>query len=448
MIAVRDAPKGRFLIGHFLEFSRRPLETMTTWQRRYGDLVRFRLGPRTFYLISHPDLAEEVLHRKSDTFVKVYDPRKPTGIALLLGNGLLTSTGETWRKHRRMIQPIFHRSHMVRMSQTMVDVGQRMLKRWEEQDRSLPVDMTVEMTQITLEIITQTMFSTSVLKDFHTFGPALRSLLRYVFKAFHRPFRLPTWVPTAANREFRRTKARLDQLVYGLIAERRRSGRRYGDLLDLLLQAVDEETGNRLTDEQIRDETVTIFSAGHDTTANALSWAWYLLATHPEVRSRLHKELTDVLDGRTPTADDLPKLPYTKAVFEETLRLYPPAAAMQRRAAVDSMLHGHRVPAGAVVVIGLYNLHRHRDFWEEPDRFVPERFTDGGSIRHRCAYLPFGGGPRSCVGNSFAMVEGPLLLALIAQRYDLRLVPSHPVESELAVTLRPRFGLPMTRHPR
>ncbi len=344
-IVLRDAPKGRFLFGHLLEFRRHPLETMAAWQRQCGDLVRFKLGPRTFFLLSHPDLAEEVLIHKPDVFDKVYQPNKPTGLALILGNGLLTSTGEAWRKHRRIIQPIFHRGRMALMAQRMIEVGERLLDRWRQQDPDKPVDIASEMMQVTLEIITQTMSSTSVLKDIDTLRPALEVLLRYAFNAMHNPLRMPDWVPTPANREFRRAKAMVDQLMYGMIAERRRSGERHDDLLDTLLHARDEETGAALNDQQLRDEMSTIFSAGHETTANALSWTWYLLASHPEVRVRLQDELARVLDGRPPTGDDLPRLAYTQAVFEETLRLYPPAPG--RAAPSDRRDDARRPPAAA-----------------------------------------------------------------------------------------------------
>ncbi|MGH7232220.1 MAG: cytochrome P450, partial [Nitrospiraceae bacterium] len=367
----------------------------------------------------------------------------------VLGNGLLTSTGEVWRKHRRLIQPIFHRSRMALMAQRMIEVGERLLDRWKQQDLNAPVDIAAEMMQITLEIITQTMSSTSVLKDIHQLRPALQIVLRYAFNAFHNPLRMPEWVPTPANREFKQAKAMIDRLMYGLIEERRRSGERRDDLLDLLLNAKDEETEEGLSDRQLRDEMLTIFAAGHETTANALTWAWYLLAIHPEVRARLHQELADVLNGRPITGDDLPRLPYTRAVVDEALRLYPPAPAIQRRATTNTTLGGHPIPAGSIILVGIRNIQRHRDFWQDPDTFSPARFLHEDTRPcPRFAYLPFGGGARACVGSHFALVEGPLLLALIAQRYELTLVPGHPVEPEVTITLRPRYGIKMTRQRR
>jgi cytochrome P450 len=255
------------------------------------------------------------------------------------------------------------------------------------------------------------------------------------------------WVPTARNREFHSVMQFMDGLMYGLLSERRRSGAHRDDLLDLLLQARDEETGEGLTDQELRDEALTIFAAGHETTANALAWTWYLLATHPEAKARFHKEVDRVLHGRTPNAEDLEHLPYTRAIFEESLRLYPPAPAVHRKAAMATTVGGLSLPEGAFVLIGTYNLHRHPDFWTNPEQFLPERWLDNGRPSSRYAYMPFGAGPRTCVGLHFASIEGPLLLALIGSRYDLELAQDK-VEPYLMVTLRPRGGINMTLQPR
>jgi cytochrome P450 len=276
---------------------------------------------------------------------------------------------------------------------------------------------------------------------------ALRVSLRYAFDSFHNPLHLPRWVPTARNREFRVAMQFMDGLVYELIAERRQSGTRHDDLLDLLLRARDEESGATLSDQALSDETLTIFAAGHETTANALAWTWYLLATHPEAKARFHEEVDRVLNGRTPTIEDLQHLPYTRAVFDESLRLYPPAPAVQRKATTRATVGGVEVPAGAIVLVGTYNVHRHPEFWWDPDRFMPQRWLAAERPTARCAYLPFGAGPRACVGTYFATIEGPLLLALIGRRYDPRLAQPR-VEPELMVTLRPKGGIRMTLEPR
>ena len=446
LFTIHDVPGGVPLLGHLRLFKKAPLNTMSAWRCKHGDAVRFRLGPKTFYLFSHPDLAEEILVHQSHRFVKVYEHQRPVGLALVLGNGLVTSSGETWKRHRRIMQPVFHRSRVASMADRMAQVGEQRLEGWAEY-AGRPVDIAAEMMQLALEVISQTMFTTSVAGHTDEISHALRVSLKYAFDSFHNPLQLPMWVPTARNREFRSVMQFMDKLLYGLLAERRCSGANHDDLLDLLIRARDEETGAALSDQELRDEALTIFAAGHETTANALAWTWYLLATHPQAKARFHEELDRVLQGRMPRADDLQHLPYTRAVFDESLRLYPPVPAIQRKAAIDAIVRGLSLPAGAVVLIGTHNLHRHPAFWRDPDRFCPDRWLDDERPSARCAYLPFGAGPRACLGMYFATVEGPLLLALIGRRYDLKLA-QEGVEPEVMVTLRPKGGMRMTLHRR
>ncbi|GMV49670.1 MAG: Pentalenene oxygenase [Nitrospirae bacterium] len=441
-----DVPRGLPLFGHLWAFKQRPLGMMTEWWQQQGDALRFRLGPTSLYLFSHPDLAEEVLVQQSDRFVKVYEHGRPTGLALVLGNGLVTSSGEVWKRHRRIIQPVFHRHRMAAVADRMVQVGEQRLADWAAREEQ-PVDIAVEMMQLALEVISQTMFHTSVATHTDQISHALRVSLKYAFDSFHNPLQLPLWLPTPRNRAFHAAIRFLDQLIYGLLAERRRSGATHDDLLDLLLRARDEETDARLSDRELRDEALTIFAAGHETTANALAWTWYLLATHPAAKARFHEEVDRVLQGRLPTADDLPSLAYTRAVFDESLRLYPPVPAVQRKAATATSVCGLPLPAGAVVLVCTYNLHRHPAFWQAPNRFMPERWLDGTRPPVRGAYLPFGAGPRACVGTHFATVEAQLLLALIGRRYDPQLAQEH-VEPDVMVTLRPKNGIRMWLRPR
>ncbi|MGB4068864.1 MAG: cytochrome P450 [Nitrospira sp.] len=436
-----DVPGAVPLLGHLGAFKKQPLEMLSTWWRRHGDALRFRLGPKTLHLFSHPDLAEEILVQQADRFVKVYDPQRPTGLALVLGNGLVTSSGEVWKRHRRIIQPIFHRARMSAMAERMVQVGKQRIAGWADQEGQT-IDIAAEMMQLALEVISQTMFTTSMAQHIDRISHALRVSIKYAFDSFHNPLQSPLWVPTARNREFRAATQFMDQLIYGLLAERRRTGATHGDLLDLLLHARDEETGAGLSDQELRDEALTIFAAGHETTANALAWTWYLLATHPEAKAQFHEEIDRVLHGRMPSADDLQHLPYTRAIFDESLRLYPPAPAVQRKALTSTTVGGLPLPAGALVLIGTYNLHRHPAFWPNPEQFMPERWLADERPAARYAYLPFGAGPRACVGIHFSSVEGPLLLALIGRRYDLHLAQER-VEPQLMVTLRPRGGIRM-----
>jgi len=437
-----DVPRAVPLLGHLCAFRKQPLEMLTAWWRQHGDALRFRLGRRTLYLFSHPELAEEVLVKQSHCFVKVYDPQRPTGLALVLGNGLVTSSGEVWKRHRRIIQPIFHRSRIATMADRMAQVGEQRIGAWEHQ-AGRTIDIAAEMMQLTLEVISQTMFSASMAQHIDRISHALQVSIKYAFDSFSNPLFLPLWLPTARNREFHSVMQFMDGLMYGLLAERRHSGAHRDDLLDLLLQARDEETGGGLTDQELRDEALTIFAAGHETTANALAWTWYLLATHPEARTCFHEEVDRVLQGRTPNADDLQHLPYTRALFDESLRLYPPAPAVQRKAATRTTVCGVSLPEGAFVLVGTYNLHRHPDFWSNPEQFRPERWLDSERPSSRYAYMPFGAGPRTCVGLHFASVEGPLLLALIGRHYDLKLAQDR-VEPYLMVTLRPKGGIRMT----
>jgi cytochrome P450 len=441
-----DVPGAVPLLGHLGAFRQRPLESLSTWWRQHGDALRFRLGPKTFYLFSHPDLAEEILVKQSDRFVKVYNPEKPHGLALVLGNGLVTSSGEVWKRHRRIIQPIFHRSRMAAMADRMAQVGEQRVAAWKGREGNT-IDIAAEMMQLALEVISQTMFTTSMTQHIDRISHALQVSIKYAFDSFSNPLSPPLWVPTARNREFRSVMQFMDGLMYGLLAERRQSGAHHDDLLDLLLQARDEETGEGLTDQELRDEALTIFAAGHETTANALAWTWYLLATHPEANARFHEEVDRVLQGRTPNAEDLEHLPYTRAIFEESLRLYPPAPAVHRKAVTSTTVGGLPLPEGAFVLVGTYNLHRHPTFWSSPEQFQPERWLDAERPRSRYAYMPFGAGPRTCVGLHFALVEGPLLLALIGRRYDLRLAQER-VEPQLMVTLRPKGGMRMMIQPR
>jgi len=262
-------------------------------------------------------------------------------------------------------------------------------------------------------------------------------------------FAMPERIPTPRNRRFLVARRKLDEAVYRLIAGRRRSGEDTGDLLSMLLAARDEETGEGMSDRQLRDEVVTILIAGYETTADALAWTWYLLGTHPEAGARLHAELAAVLAGRVPAVEDLPQLPYTRMVLQEAMRLYPPAWGLLRQAREDDEIRGYRIPARARIVISQYVVHRHPGFWEEPEQFDPERFAPGrAASRPPFAYFPFGGGQRMCIGNNFAMMEAQLILATVAQRYRLDLVPGHPVEPEPLITLRPRHGVLVTLHDR
>lgn len=442
-------PRGVFLLGQIPEFRRDPLRAIARWHAAHGDVVPFRLGFRRFALLSHPDLAEELLIRRPQDFPKIHHWKPGTGLTMVFGNGLITSSGALWKRQRQLIQPIFHRSRVAGFADTMVSAADDLLRRWAGQSPGTVLQIDREMTRLALDIITRTMFNRSVLDQADRIGPALETVLGYATRTIGALWTPPLSLPTPGNLRFKSAMTYLNRLMADIIGERRRTGDHRGDFLDLMMNARDETTGEPMTDELLRDEVLTVFVAGHETTANTLTWTWYLLARHPEVMERLHQELDRVLAGRRPTAADLPHLPYTRAVFEETLRLFCPVAAMVRRTARDEVLGDRSIAKDTVLLIAIYNIHRHPDFWIEPERFRPERFLAGSEKpKHRLAYMPFSAGPRVCVGNHFALTEGPLLIASIAQRCELRIPGDRPVEPELRVTVKPKGGLRMSIHPR
>jgi len=435
-------PPGHFLLGNHHEFRGSAYHAMRDWQRIYGDLVRFRLGPVWFHLVSGPELVEDILIARPEQFVKMYSPERPKGLALILGQGLITSSGALWKRQRRIIQPQFVRSRVAEYADEMLAAGRCLLDRWQGLAPFTPVDIGEEMMRTTLEVITRSMFNTSVLSQLDRLSPALWTVLQFAANNISNPLRIPQWVPTRRNFGFRSAMRFLDDMVYGLIRERRNSATPRDDLLGRLICARDEDSGLPMDDRQIRDEVLTIFTAGHETTALTLTWACYLLACHPEASERLFAELETVLCHREPTFEDLPKLVWTRAVLEETLRLYTPAAVMMRKNTGETSLCGYRIPEGALMLINVANIHRHPAYWDIPDSFRPERFlADQLKPRHRLAFMPFGAGHRVCVGNAFALTESMLLLAMIAQHYRFNLLPGQTVEPEIQVTLRPKGGM-------
>jgi cytochrome P450 len=400
------------------------------------------------YQVSSPAGVGRLLHDNHRNYSK--DVATFGTLRLFLGNGLFTSDGDFWRRQRRLAQPAFHRRRVANFGALMTDATLAKLERWRtrvSQDR--PLDVADEFMRLTMEVATLALFSTSVRGDIDKIGSAITTLLDDVTFRFTFPFYPPLKVPTPRNRRFLAARATLDAIVYRIIAERRQRPDEHDDLLAMLMQARDEETGEGMSDRQLRDEVVTLFLAGHETTANALTWASFLLSTHVAVERRLRAEVDEALQGRVPTASDLPRLPYTRMVIDETLRLYPPAWITNRRAIEADAVCGYRIPADATVSISPYVTHRDPTLWENPEGFDPERFTPERSARRpHYAYFPFGGGPRQCIGKGFALMEATLVLALLTQRYELHLVPGRRGETEALATLRPRYGMWMAAHPR
>jgi cytochrome P450 len=430
-----------------LEFLRRVrTDQLTIWAPEvFGRNILYnrRLFLDTF-LINKPGYIEHVLLTNHANYGKTRFVRHMLGP--LLGEGLLISEGDFWRRQRRIAAPAFHNRRIADFVATMTSCTEATLARWHE--RSEPFDVAVEMMALTLDIICRTMFSTDVTRDV----AAVRRLMDVVVAL--RPgmldlFGLPDWLPRHQSKAFRRAITEFEAFVSRLLTARRADAADHGDLLAMLLAARDPETREGMNDKQLRDEILTIFMAGHETTANALTWAWYLLARHPEAEARLHDEIDRVLGGRTAGFADVAKLEWTRMVIEEAMRLYPPAHTIARTALAEDRIGGVRIPAGSLMSISPYVTHRNPNLWPQPERFDPERFAPAAvARRHRFAYLPFGGGPRVCIGNSFAITEAQVIMASIAQRYRLRLAPGHVVEPIGLVTLRAKNGVWVMLEPR
>jgi enediyne biosynthesis protein E7 len=439
---IAPGPPGHFLLGNLREFRRDVLGLVMESTAAYGDVVRCRLGPEIVHLLNHPDHVEQVLQRRSANFDK--QTRSSRFIRMVTGESVLTSNGDSWKRLRRMDQPAFHHRQIAGFATQMTAAAESMLGAWRARENpALPFDISSEMARLTYSIVGQTLFSFNTGEDAATVEKAMRVILPHVFGRLGQLVNWPEWVPTPANRRFRKSLADVDRVVYRIIDQHRRaqaSGHEHQDLLAMLLRVRDADSGAALDDEQLRNETMTFLLAGHETTANALTWTFYLIASHPEVEDCLLEELARVLGDRTPVLEDIPKLLYTKKVIQESMRLYPPIWIIERRVIQEDQIGGYILPTGSSVVISPYALHRHPEFWERPDVFDPSRFD----ARPPQAYIPFGMGPRFCIGNEFAMLEAQLVTAMVMQAFQLRLVPGHPVVPLPDITLRSRYGMPMT----
>jgi cytochrome P450 len=433
-------PKGRLLGGNFVAFRRDALGYLQSAAAEHGDVVYLRFGPQEVFFLAHPDHVREVLVTRHQSFMK---GRALQRAKRLLGEGLLTSEGEFHRRQRRLAQPAFHRARINSYGDVMTSAAARAAARWRDGEQ---LDVSQEMTRLTLAIVARTLFDADVESEADEIGAALTSVME-LFDFLLMPFsELLEKLPLPHARRFRRAKQRLDATIYRIIEERRLSGEDRGDLLSMLLSARDEEgDGGQMTDAQVRDEVMTIFLAGHETTANALTWTWYLLSEHPEVEARLHAELDSVLAGREPTVEDVPRLRYTEMVVAESMRLYPPAWAVGRLALQDTEIGGYTIPQKALVLLSPYVTQRDARFFPDPSRFDPGRWTpEAREARPQFSYFPFGGGPRRCIGEGFAWMEAILLVASLARRWRMRLVPGHPVAPRAVITLRPKHGMMMT----
>ena len=445
---VAPGPEGLPWVGNIFDVWKDPLRLFTRSVAEHGDIVAMRFGPFRYWLLNHPEAIHHVLVDNNRNYTK---SRNYQGLKLVLGEGLVTSEGEFWRRQRRLAQPAFHKEKLAGFARTMAEDTAAMLEAWQARrgDRA-PLDVHAEMMKLTLKIVARTLFSTTVGAEADAIGAALAIALRHAEDYAESLLPVPPWVPTLSNLRFKRAVRTLDELVFRIIDERRKSGADPGDLLAMLMAATDDEASDGargMTDRQLRDEVMTLVMAGHETTANALTWTFYLLANHPEIEARLRQEVDAVLGddrARVPTLADLPKLTYTAMVIQESMRLFPPVWAFERQAREADVVAGFDVPARAIMAVCPYALHRHPAYWEDPERFDPLRFTpERVEARPRYAYLPFGGGPRQCIGNGFAMMEAQIILAMVVRQEHLALAPGFELELDPVVTLRPKRGMPM-----
>jgi cytochrome P450 len=430
-------PPGYLIVGRLpIVGARDALGTLVRWAREYGDVVYYRVLTIHVYFLNDPVDIESVLVTNNRNFQKGQGLVANKG---LFGNGLLTSEGDFWLRQRRLTQPAFHRERVAAYGEIMIRHTLEMLEKWHDGDTR---DAHREMMGVTLAIAAESLFHA----DVHGLGPTIaRSLDALTRFNSTGQVLMPVIrsLPTPTRIRYLKAIKVLDGIVYRIIQERRSSARDEGDLLSLLLQ-VRDENGCGMDDRQLRDETITLLLAGHETTAVTLSWTWYLLTQHPAVQEKLVDEIQGVLRGAPPRAEDVIRLPYTESVIKESMRLYPPAWAIARRSLHDFELRGYRVRKGASVAMSQWVLHRDPRFWSAPEEFRPERWLDGSTrALPRFAYFPFGGGPRICIGSAFAMMEATLLLAAIAQQFRLELAPQAHIEPLPAITLRPRFGIPV-----
>ncbi len=435
------SPKGQFLVGHTLNYMRDPLGYMTRVAREHGDMVRLKLGGTTAVQLAHPDDISEVLRNHPEDFIK---DKLTRILEPVIGQGLLTSEDTFWRRQRKLIQPAFTHQAIQRYGQVMVDLAEERGATWKLDQT---IDVHTEMMGLTLAIVAKTLFNANVEEEAVEVGSLIEIIMDYYLDPT-KWLRIREWIPTPSTLRFRKAIKRLDQIMYGIIRDRRASGSDPGDFLSFLLKALDDE-GSGMTDKQLRDEAVTLFLAGHETTALVLSYTFFLLAEHPEVDAKLAAELDQVLGDRAPTPADVPMLKYADWIIKESMRLYPPAWGIGRELTHDAEVGGKMFPKGTQFLMIQWVTHRDPRWFENPESFTPERW-DHDLIKKlpRGAYFPFGDGPRVCIGNHFATMEAILLLASVARRYRLERASEGTLHLSPSITLRPEGGVPMWVRPR
>ncbi len=430
------------LLGNTLAFLRHPLPTLDTLQRNHDRIVHLRIGGRHQYLVFTPEDTKHILQENHRNY-----GRSPAFqvLKIFLGNGLLTSEGDFWRRQRRLAQPAFHRQKLAALTQTMVAETAHWLTELKQNNLKKPINVSQAFMDVTMRIVCKTLFGSDVTGKLDGLSTALDTLNYLANSRMLSPIRFPLSWPTPNNRRFRNAGVLVDSFIYGVINQRRQETTdAHDDLLSMLQNAADEDTGERMSDQQLRDECVTIFAAGHETTAVSMAWTVHLLTQHPTVLERLQTEARTILgDAPLPSPDAFRKLTYTMQIVQESLRLYPPAWIMSRLALADDQVGPYTIPAGATALVCPYLLHRDPTNWPNPDRFDPERFTPGGpkDQLHSYAYLPFGGGPRLCIGNQFALMEMQILLAMLVRDFDLKPASGQQIQPKPLITLRPNKSI-------
>jgi cytochrome P450 len=441
---VIPGPRGLPIVGVLPALMKDPLRYLVDAAKRYGDIVHLRAGREDVYLVTDPDAVERVFNETGRSFSKglFFERQKVT-----FGEGLLTSDGELWRRQRRLVQPAFASKRIAILTDAMVETIASALDAWRgPAERGEPIDIAEEMMMLTQRIILRTMFDTDATAE-RSVIDAMPIVLEDLTRRAMGALVPPPWVPTPHNLRYRRALATIDAVIYRMIEEHRTTKRGADDLLTMLLEATDD-ADRGMSDKQLRDEAITIYAAGHETTANSLSWACFFLSAYPKAERKVAEEVERVLGDRRPGFNDVGELRYLRQVMTETMRLYPANWAIARTCTEEVELCGHRLAKGSHIVMSSYVEGRLPRYFEDPDRFDPERFLPENAQRHRLATFPFGAGPRQCIGTHFAQLEQALIMSMIAQRYTLELVPGHPVVPQPLVTIRPKHGLKMYVRPR
>lgn len=439
MKRLAPSPRGSFPCGHLHRIRHDVLGLLEESTRDHGDVVRFKVGPLVFHLLNHPDHVAHVMIRHRKNYDKA--SRSSENIGLICGESLLTSNGPAWQLSRRTIQPMFHRKAVSGFVSTIAACTESMLEEWREKKET---DAASEMMKLTFRVVGRCLFGAELGREAETVETSMHQMVLHTYHRWQSLLPPPASWPTPANLRFRKSLAEVDGIISRLISTQRAAPPETPNLLSMLLHSEDTETGKSLNDQAVRNEAITFLLAGHETTANALAWTLHLLCEHPQWITRIRDEFAAVCGDRAPTMEDLPKLSDTLHVFEESIRLFPPIWAMERRAVSDDEIGGYHIPRNSGVILSPYTLHRHPQFWEAPETFRPERFEK----RDHASYFPFGAGPRFCIGSEFAFAEARVILPMILRAFDLEAVPGQAIEPEPSITLRMKNGIRVKLSPR